>query len=258
MTMSRQNIRKLLLAAMLVLFQYRLFHLFFSPVLLVVAASQGIVNGSLLINALLFLSSLYFGRAWCGWLCPGAAINEACSVVVRKRCRGGKADKIKYVIFALWVGLIGFMAIRAGGFHAVDLLYAVDRRSVLQDILLLVGAVAIIVPLAFFFGRFGNCHYLCWEAPIMIIGTKIKDKARWPSLHLTVNPEACNDCGKCDRHCPMSLPVAAMVKRGSLQNAECILCGNCVDHCQAGVIRYAFGIPDNALSLPSRPEDAVG
>jgi len=257
MAINRQSIRKGLLAAMLVLFQYRLFHLFFSPVLLVVAASQGIVNGSLLIYALLFLSSLYFGRAWCGWLCPCAAINEACSVVVHKRCSGGSADKIKYVVFALWVGLIGFMAIRAGGFHAVDPLYGVDRRSLLQDILLLVGAVAIIVPLAFFFGRFGNCHYLCWEAPIMIIGTKIKDKARWPSLHLTVNPEACKDCGKCDRHCPMSLPVTAMVKRGSLQNAECILCGNCVDHCQAGVIRYSFGIPNRTLSLPRRPENAV-
>jgi ferredoxin-type protein NapH len=249
MTIDRQRIRKSLLAAMLVLFQYRLFHLFFSPVLLVVAASQGIVNGSLLIYALLFLSSLYFGRAWCGWLCPGAAINEACSVVVRKRCRGGKADKIKYVVFALLAGLIGFLAIRAGGFHAVAPFYGMERRSFLQDIFLLVGAVAIILPLAFFFGRFGNCHYLCWEAPLMIIGTKIKDKVRWPSLHLTVNPAACKDCGKCDQHCPMSLPVAAMVQGGSLRNTECILCGNCVDICQAGVIRYAFGIPKRIGSL---------
>jgi ferredoxin-type protein NapH len=257
MAINRQSIRKGLLAAMLVFFQYRLFHLFFSPVLIVVAASQGIVNGSLLIYALLFLSSLYFGRAWCGWLCPGAAINEACSVVVRKRCSGGRADKIKYVVFAFWVGLIGFMAIRAGGFHAVDPLYMVDRRSLLQDILLLVGGVAIIVPLAFFFGRFGNCHYLCWEAPIMIIGTRIKETVRWPSLHLTVNPEACKGCGECDQHCPMSLPVAAMVQRGNLRHTECILCGNCVDHCQAGVIRYAFGIPNRTSSLPRRPENAV-
>jgi hypothetical protein len=61
MAIKRQSIRKGLLAAMLVLFQYRLFHLFFSPVLIVVAASQGIVDGSMLIYVLLFLSSLYFG-----------------------------------------------------------------------------------------------------------------------------------------------------------------------------------------------------
>jgi polyferredoxin len=173
-------------------------------------------------------------------------------VVVRKRCSGGKEDKIKYVVFALWAGLIAFMAIRAAGFHAVDPLYLVDRRSVLQDVLLLVGGVAIIVPLSVFFGRFGNCHYLCWEAPIMIIGTRIKETVRWPSLHLTVNPEACKGCGECDQHCPMSLPVEAMVQRGSLRNTECILCVNCVDHCQEGVIRYSFGIPSRTLSLPRR------
>ena len=244
----RQRIRKGLLAVMFVLFQYRLFHLFFSPVLLVVAASQGVVNGSLLIYALLFLGSLFFGRAWCGWCCPGAALNEACYLVVRKRCRVGRGDKVKYVVCAVLAGAIGYMAYRAGGFHAVDPFYGMDRRSHLQDILLLVGAVVIIVPLALCFGRFANCHYLCWIAPVMIIGTKIKNTIGWPSLHLTANPAACTDCGNCDKHCPMSLPVAAMVKRGNLQNAECVLCGNCVDHCPTGAIRYAFGVPKRTRS----------
>jgi ferredoxin-type protein NapH len=248
MTITRQHIRKSLLATMLVLFQYRLFHLFFSPVLGVVAASQGVINGSMIIYTLLFLSALFLGRAWCGWLCPGAAINEGCARIIHKRCRGGKGDKIKYLVFAVWVGLVCFMAYRAGGFHAVDPFYGMDRRSHLQDILLLIGAVAIIVPLALCFGRFANCHYLCWEAPIMIIGTKIKNLFGWPSLHLTANPAACKDCGNCDRHCPMSLPVAAMVKKGNMQNAECVLCGNCIDHCPTGAIRYAFGVPKRMRS----------
>jgi ferredoxin-type protein NapH len=248
MNIKRQSIRKSILAVMFVLFQYRLFHLFFSPVLIVVAASQGIVNGSLLIYAVLFLTSLYFGRAWCGWLCPGAAINEACSQLFRKPATRGRANLIKYVVFTLWAGLIVFLALRAGGFHTVDPFFGVDRRSFLQDILLLFGTVAIIVPFSFFFGKFGNCHYLCWEAPILIIGTWIKRKAWWPSLHLVARPDGCISCGKCDRHCPMSLPVTAMVRNGSLQNAECILCGNCVDQCLAGVIRYAFGTPDRPFA----------
>jgi ferredoxin-type protein NapH len=248
MNINRQRIRKSLLALMFVLFQYRFFHLFLSPVLAVVAASQGVINGSMMIYALLFLNALFFGRAWCGWLCPGAAINEGCAIIVRKRCSGGRGNIIKYLLFAVLAGLIGFMAYRAGGFQAVDTFYGMDRRSHLQDILLLVGAVAIIIPLALCFGRFANCHYLCWGAPIMIIGTKIKNTIGWPSLHLTANSAACNDCGTCNRHCPMSLPVAAMVQEGKLQNDECILCGNCVDHCQTGAIHYAFGIPKRTRS----------
>jgi polyferredoxin len=250
MNTNRQRIRKSLLALMFVLFQYRLFHLFFSPVLAVAAASQGIVNGSLLIYALLFLGSLFFGRAWCGWCCPGAALNEGCSVVVRKRCRCGRGDKVKYMVLAVLAGVIGYMAYRAGGFHAVDPFYGMDRRSHLQDIFMLFGAVLIIVPLSLCFGRFANCHYLCWGAPLMIIGTKIKNTIGWPSLHLTANPAACKDCGNCDKHCPMSLPVAAMVQRGNMQNAECVLCGNCVDHCPTGAIRYAFGVPKRTECAP--------
>ena len=248
MNTNRQRIRKGLLALMFLLFQYRLFHLFFSPVLAVAAASQGVVNGSLLIYALLFLGSLFFGRAWCGWCCPGAALNEGCSVVVRKRCRGGRADMVKYMVFAALAGVIGYMAYRAGGFHAVEPLFGVDRRSHLQDIFLLVGAFVIIVPLALLWGRRANCRYLCWEAPIMILGTKIKNTIGWPSLHLAANPAVCKDCGNCDKHCPMSLPVAAMVKRGDMRNAECVLCGNCVDSCPTVAIRYAFGVPKRTRS----------
>ncbi len=248
MNTNRQRIRKSLLALMFVLFQYRLFHLFFSPVLAVVAASQGIVNGSLIIYALLFLGALFFGRAWCGWCCAGGAINDACSVFIHKRCRVGRADKVKYVVFAVWAGVIGYMAYRAGGFHAIEPLFGIDRRSHLQDILLLFGAVVIIVPLALLWGRRANCRYLCWVAPIMIIATRIKERVGWPCLHLTADPAACKDCGSCDRHCPMSLPVAAMVQKGNLQNAECILCGNCVDHCPTGAIRFAFGVPKRTRS----------
>jgi ferredoxin-type protein NapH len=243
MSKNRQNIRKSILASAFLLFEYRLFHLFFSPVLIVVAASQGLINGSMIMYGLLFLSSLYFGRAWCGWLCPGAAINEVCSLVVEKRPRENKAYAIKFVSSGLLMGAVILLAIRAGGFHSIVPFFGLTQESTSQDIFLLFGAVVIIVPVAFLLGKQAHCHYLCWQAPILIIGTKIKEHFRWPSLHLEVSPDACLDCGACDRNCPMSLQVAAMVKSGSLRHAECILCGNCVDHCSKGAIQYSFGAP---------------
>lgn len=38
----------------------------------------------------------------------------------------------------------------------------------------------------------------------------------------------------------MSLPVESMVKQEKMENAECILCGNCVDVCESGVLKYSF------------------
>jgi ferredoxin len=38
----------------------------------------------------------------------------------------------------------------------------------------------------------------------------------------------------------MSLDVNAMVQARKMENAECILCGKCIDICPEGVIHYAF------------------
>ena len=36
----------------------------------------------------------------------------------------------------------------------------------------------------------------------------------------------------------MSLEVSKMVQNSSMENAECILCGVCVDNCPQGIIKY--------------------
>ena len=38
----------------------------------------------------------------------------------------------------------------------------------------------------------------------------------------------------------MSLDVNAMVQQEAMENAECILCGTCIDKCPEVVISYSF------------------
>ena len=38
----------------------------------------------------------------------------------------------------------------------------------------------------------------------------------------------------------MRLDVRGMVEKGRMENAECALCGTCVDACPKRVIRYAW------------------
>ena len=51
------------------------------------------------------------------------------------------------------------------------------------------------------------------------------------------------ECHTCDRNCPMSLEVSEAVRRGSMDNTECILCGTCVDNCPNRVIKYSWHRP---------------
>jgi polyferredoxin len=47
--------------------------------------------------------SLFLGRAFCGWVCPGAGIQEWCFTVNDKKARGGRLNWIKYFIWVPWI-----------------------------------------------------------------------------------------------------------------------------------------------------------
>lgn len=67
---KRQRIRIAALYFSLLLFPITLYY--FSPYIIVDAATNGIINASFIVFALMFLSALFVGRFWCGWLCPFA------------------------------------------------------------------------------------------------------------------------------------------------------------------------------------------
>ena len=238
--MKRQITRRALLLVSFVLFQSLLiFHLFFSPVLVIVAASQGVVNGSLVIFVLLFLSSLFLGRAFCGWLCPGSGLNELCAAATNKRVPGGRFQKAKYMISGVWLSAIALLSLRAGGFHSVDLFFGTETTAITQELIMFFGVIAIIVPAAFLVGTRTNCQYVCWLAPIMIAGAAIQHRAGWPALHLAADTELCEQCGTCSTACPMNLDVMDRVLKQDLYHKECILCGSCIDVCPNRAISYA-------------------
>jgi polyferredoxin len=133
--MKRQRIRKALLLIALLLFQVKILHLFMSPVVPVFAARMGIVPGSLVVYGVLFLSSLILGRAFCGWFCPGAAMQEILSLI-RSPARAGRADRIKYGICGGWSLLVLVTAIRAGGFHGIDSSFGTQHGGILQEFLM--------------------------------------------------------------------------------------------------------------------------
>jgi len=214
---------------------------YFSPVLIIQSAAEGIVNGSLIVFGLMFLSALFVGRLWCGWVCPAGAL-QAFGAVINGR-PAPRAHWVKWLIWVPWVGTIVAMVIQAGGYQIVDPLYQLEGGlTVLQDFWYIVYyfiLLLFLVPAAII-GRRASCHYICWMAPFMTIGRRIRNLVHWPALRLRVEPEKCNDCLRCNRECPMRLDVLGLVQKGSMEHDECILCGSCVDSCPKDVLHYSF------------------
>jgi ferredoxin-type protein NapH len=238
--MQYQQIRKPIVIFTAILFHILLiFHLLFSPVIIILASRQGIINASFLAFLFILLTSIFFGRAYCSWFCPGCGVQEIISVFIKKKAKNTRAIYIKYLIFAVWIGIIitGYIIY---GIHTVNLSFGMENISIERKIILTLGAAVMIVPLTIICGRFASCKYICWQAPFMIIGTKIRNMLKLPGLRLKADAEKCKDCKLCTIKCPMNIDVMDEVKKGKFDNMECILCGNCVDCCKHKVIKFTY------------------
>ncbi len=240
--MNRSKLR--ISIAVLMVFLFPVIYYYLSPYLVLMGAAEGIIAGDVIAFAGLFVTSLFFGRAWCGWICPAGATQELCIRVNGKNFNGRKRNLVKYFIWAPWIAIIIILFVQAGGVKAVDPLYQTYYGISVQDytsaimFAAIAGAIAIFALVA---GRRAACHTICWMAPFMIIGQKISNAVNLPALHLEANKSKCIDCKACTRNCSMSLDVNAMVQSQYMENSECILCGKCVDTCPKGVIKYSFG-----------------
>jgi ferredoxin-type protein NapH len=243
----RQRLRRALLYISLLLFPATLYY--FSPALILQGASQGVINGSFIVFGLMFLGSLFFGRLWCGWVCPAGALQEFGQPINDKLTPGGKFNWIKWAIWIPWITLIAILVISAGGYHTVNPFYQLETGVTLA--LPLDGGgppwfmiyyiiIILFLGLAVAFGRRAGCHTICWMAPFMILGRKLRNLGNWPALRLKAETEACINCKKCTQNCPMSLDVNALVQKGAMEHSECILCGTCADVCPKKVIHYSF------------------
>lgn len=215
---------------------------YFSPYLSMSGAFEGIISGSLLLFGILFVSALFLGRAFCGWLCPVGCFQDICARINDRR--RPRHHWIKYLIWVPWFSFIVIGLIRAGGIRKIQPLYMTENGISVTEPMQYATyftVLFIFLILAVAAGRHAFCHYGCWIAPFMIFGRKIRNIFGWPSLQLRAKPDRCIDCKTCTKNCPMSIDVWQHVKKDNMEHGDCILCGQCADNCKQKVIRYSFG-----------------
>ncbi len=240
--MKRQKLRKLLLIISMLLFPITLYY--FSPALIINGALNGIINGSFIVFLLMFLLAIPCGRLFCGYLCPAGGLQECAFVVNDNYPKQGWKNCIKYVIWIVWIAVVAACYFYRGEVIAIDFFFeTTEGISVtnVQSYIIYYGIILLVFVPAILFGKRIFCHYFCWMAPFMVLGTKLRRVLHLPGLHIKVkNQSACIACGKCDRECPMGVKVTATVAEGHVRSMECIQCGACVDGCPKGVLGYSL------------------
>ncbi len=235
----RQKIRKILLYVSLFLFPVTMNYL--SPYVSIDGAFAGLLSGSAILFLLLFVSGVFFGRAWCGWLCPAGGVAEIAQTVNPKPANAKRLRIVRYSIFAVWFSVLVTGFVLAGGIKGIDPLRLTERYVSVDEpikyiMYYLVLGLFFVLDLAL--GRRGACHGICWMSPFLNAGQLAGRLLHLPQMRIKSKPDACIECKKCNNKCPMSIDVNAAVKIGSVKSIDCILCGECVDVCPNGVLGY--------------------
>jgi ferredoxin-type protein NapH len=121
----RQRARSAVSLISLLLFPVTLYYL--SPYVIAMGAAEGVVTGSALAFAALFLSSLVLGRGFCSWVCPAGALQDCAARANGKPVKSARVGLVKYFIWAPWLALLVLLFARAGGVKAVEPAYMTER-----------------------------------------------------------------------------------------------------------------------------------
>ncbi len=239
--MKRQNVRKLVLIISMLLFPITIWYM--SPYLIIRGAMEGIVTGSFIVFVLMLLGSVFLGRLFCSWICPMGGMQECLFSVNEKTPKQGWKNNIKYVIWTVWILAVIICFLLGKKEIAIDLFYMTDHGISITEIynyVIYYGVIFLVLIPAVLFGKRVFCHYFCWMAPFMVIGSKIRNLLRLPGIRVVPEKEKCISCKKCNQKCPMGLNVVELVEHDSDFGAECIQCGACVDNCPKKALSYRF------------------
>ncbi len=177
--------------------------------------------------------TILFRRAFCGQLCPLGALQGAAAGLGKKLHRQkfqlpAVVDKplrwLKYLVLAGVTGLTwvaGTLVIRPYDPWVAFMHLSSDElwTGFWVGALILFGSLIASV----FYDRF-FCKYLCPMGALYGLVSKL-------GLYRVRRDESkCIDCGKCDKVCPVDLPVS---KGKDVTSAECLACGLCVNACPA-------------------------
>ena len=188
------------------------------------------------------LLTIFFGRFFCGWICPATFIYELNTNLAAWLYRAGiytgshRFDRrLKYLV--LLIGLV-LSAIFGSVFVAAVYPPAIIGREIYYAIALGgfgAGSVFFILTLLLdlLVARRGFCRYLCpGGALYSLLG-------RYRLLRIKRDPSGCNDCSRCNAICEFGLDPM----RDDF-GQECNNCTACMAACPTDVLRFTLNYKD--------------
>ncbi len=235
---------------------------------------HGIINAGAVLFALALVSTLIFGRFFCGWLCHVVALQDACAWLMNKmgiRPKPFRSRLLLWVPLALgfymfiWPNFkrwVVFPAIEAAGGSIPAWLKPVPdiavwrSEMIVDDFWATFPAWYIAVPFllicgfatVYFLGAKGFCTYACPYGGLFAPAEKVAP------VRIRVT-DACSHCGHCTSVCTSNVRVSEEVRDfGMVVDPGCMKCMDCVAACPNDALYLGLGAP--AIGKKTRDKES--
>lgn len=234
----------------------------------------GVVNAGAVLFALAILSTLVFGRFFCGWACHVVALQDACAWLMNRAGIRPKPFRSRLLVLAplalgfymfIWPNFKRFAvapALEAAGVAWPAWLRPVmpvnrwESEMVVSDFWATFPEWYVAVPFllvcgfvtVYFLGAKGFCTYACPYGGIF----RPVDRVSPVRIRVT---DACVGCGHCTAVCTSNVRVSEEVHDfGMVVDPGCMKCLDCVEACPNDALYLGFGAP----ALGARARDKEG
>lgn len=205
-----------------------------SQILFLLLFTGLMVTGKIQVWMGIFLLSLvlalFFGRFYCGWICPIRTVQRVQTAIKKKlRIKENKGpawmrtNAVRYAVLAIFILLMGFVLISG-------------KKLPVLPAIFITG-----VGLTFFFSESIFHRWLC------PYGTLLRIPASASRHNLRIGQSKCIRCGLCGTVCPSDAietfvddkEINGKNRAGyTINKAECLLCLECELACPPQVIDY--------------------
>lgn len=186
------------------------------------------VEPILIISLGMIFLVFFFGRFFCGWMCPlGTLIDAAGTRSSKKRRLKNKTTRARYIKFFVLTGVLVSAGLGGWMVWFFDPLIVLDRF-----LLFLKGAqretFSIMITLVLFLSVFVTARLVprFWCRNICPLGAIYAAVSKFSLLTRQVLP-TCQSCNKCESTCRMG----AITRGANYIKGECILCMDCIYDC---------------------------
>ena len=186
------------------------------------------------------LLSPLFGRVGCGWVCFMGTVQDfggQHAFFERKPWRPTAKRRTLYVLGFLGSASVFFLINQKSGLISGWRFDPYWLSSVFNEhykhIWLYDTLGALFVSLLM---------HKRWACRVCPMGSLCAAGANYSRLLPVVDASSCTSCGKCERECPIQVPILALTKqnRGLILDADCLLCGKCKAVCPKDAVELRF------------------